>query len=74
MAQGQMADRWGAGPMPIQKTDLLDYCTQNDLQQGLKGFCYESLVPNPKLKLMNQMREVMRLKHCSIRTERLYCD
>ncbi len=35
---------------------------------------YESVVPNPKLKLLDQVREVMRLKHYSIRTERTYCD
>lgn len=35
---------------------------------------YESVIPNPKLKLLDQMREVMRLKHYSIRTERAYCD
>lgn len=35
---------------------------------------YESVVPNPKLKLLEQVREVMRLKHYSIRTERTYCD
>jgi hypothetical protein len=35
---------------------------------------YESVIPNPKLKLLDQMREVMRLKHYSIRTERSYCD
>jgi hypothetical protein len=34
----------------------------------------ESVIPNPKLKLLEQMREVMRLKHYSIRTERSYCD
>jgi integron integrase len=32
------------------------------------------VIPNPKLKLMDQAREVMRLKHYSIRTERCYCD
>ena len=32
------------------------------------------IVPNPKLKLLDQVREVMRLKHYSIRTERCYCD
>ena len=31
-------------------------------------------MPNPKLKLLDQVREVMRLKHYSIRTERTYCD
>jgi integrase len=35
---------------------------------------YESVIPNPKLKLLDQMREVMRLKHYSIRTEQTYCD
>jgi integron integrase len=34
----------------------------------------ESIIPNPKLKLLDQIREVMRLKHYSIRTERTYCD
>ena len=32
------------------------------------------IVPNPKLKLMDQVREVMRLKHYSLRTERAYSD
>ena len=35
---------------------------------------FESVIPNPKLKLLDQIREVMRLKHYSIRTERTYCD
>ncbi len=35
---------------------------------------YESVVPNPKLKLLDQIREVMRLKHYSIRTEQSYTD
>ena len=35
---------------------------------------YESVIPNPQLKLLDQMREVMRLKHYSIRTERTYCE
>ena len=30
--------------------------------------------PNSKLKLLDQVREVMRLKHYSIRTEKAYCD
>jgi integron integrase len=34
----------------------------------------ELINPNPKLKLLDQMREVLRLKHYSIRTERCYCD
>jgi hypothetical protein len=32
------------------------------------------IVPNPKLKLLDQVQEVMRLKHYSIRTERSYSD
>lgn len=32
------------------------------------------IIPNPKLKLLDQVREVMRLKHYSIRTETAYCD
>jgi hypothetical protein len=31
-------------------------------------------MPNPKLKLLDQVREVLRLKHYSIRTQRCYCD
>ena len=34
----------------------------------------ELITPNPKLRLMDQTREVLRLKHYSIRTERSYCD
>jgi hypothetical protein len=34
----------------------------------------ERVIPNPKLKLMDQVKEVMRLKHYSIRTERCYSD
>src|SRR5580765_3671898 len=34
----------------------------------------ELITPNPKLKLLDQVREAMRLKHYSIRTERCYCD
>jgi hypothetical protein len=41
-------------------------------QQGRVGF--DKLVPNPKLKLLDQVREVLRLRHYSIRTEQSYCD
>ena len=34
----------------------------------------ETVVPNPKLKLLDQISEVMRLKHYSIRTEQTYSD
>jgi hypothetical protein len=32
------------------------------------------IVPNPKLKLLEQVRQIMRLKHYSLRTERCYGD
>ena len=32
------------------------------------------LVPNPKGKLFDQVREVLRFHHYSIRTERTYCQ
>ncbi len=32
------------------------------------------MVPNPKLKVLDQVREVMRLRHYSIRTEQSYGD
>ena len=38
------------------------------------GAGFEAVVPNPKLKLLDQMREVLRLRHYSIRTETSYCD
>jgi hypothetical protein len=34
----------------------------------------DTVVPNPKLKLLDQIGEVMRLKHYSIRTEQTYSD
>jgi integron integrase len=34
----------------------------------------ELILPNPKLKLLDQVREVVRFKHYSIRTEHCYCD
>jgi len=34
----------------------------------------ELITPNPKLKLIEQLREILRLKHYSIRTEQSYCD
>jgi hypothetical protein len=38
------------------------------------GQRWAAVVPNSKLKLMDQVREVMRLRHYSIRTEQSYCD
>ena len=34
----------------------------------------EGVIPNPKAKLLDQLREVMRVKHYSLRTERSYRD
>ena len=34
----------------------------------------KSTADKPKRKLLDQVREVMRLKHYSLRTERTYCD
>lgn len=42
------------------------------LQSGRVG--HDLVVPNPKLKLLDQVREVLRLRHYSIRTEQTYCD
>lgn len=41
-------------------------------QPGRVGF--DAVMPNPKLKLLEQVREVLRLRHYSIRTEQSYCD
>src|SRR5438105_15776682 len=43
-------------------------------ETGAGGEVLEAIIPNPMLKLMDQVREVMRLKHYSIRTEQCYCD
>jgi len=39
-----------------------------------QGKVWELVIPNPKLKLMDQVREVLRVKHYAIRTEQAYCD
>lgn len=36
--------------------------------QDAPGIGFEAVIPNPKLKLLDQVREVMRLKHYSIRS------
>ena len=38
------------------------------------GASVEGVIPNPKKKLLDQVREVMRVKHYSIRTEKAYVD
>ena len=35
---------------------------------------WDAVMPNPKAKLLDQLREVMRLKHYALRTERSYRD
>jgi integron integrase len=45
---------------------------QARLRPGVPG--QELILPNPKLKLMDQVREVMRVKHYSLRTERSYSE
>src|SRR5664279_520714 len=35
---------------------------------------WELVIPNPKLKLMDQVREVLRIKHYAIRTDQACCD
>ena len=42
--------------------------------EGKGDGAWGKVIPNPKLKLMDQVREVMRLRHYSIRTERCYVD
>jgi hypothetical protein len=32
------------------------------------------VIANPKAKLLDQMREVLRVKHYALRTEQSYCD
>ena len=50
------------------------------IHKSMQGFSapstpiLDSVVPNPKLKLLDQIREVMRLKHYSLRTEQTYAD
>ena len=41
---------------------------------GRVGIGFALVVPNPKLKLLDQVREVLRLKHYALRTECCYCD
>lgn len=41
---------------------------------GTGGRILGQVLPNPKLRLLDQVREVMRIKHYSLRTERSYCD
>src|SRR5215831_20499617 len=44
----------------------------SDIGPGITSRVREGFVPNPKLKLLDQVSEVMRFKHYSIRTETTY--
>ena len=41
-----------------------------DIENGKASRPREAFIPNPKLKLLEQVSEVMRFKHYSLRTER----
>ena len=45
-----------------------------DIEKAKASRPPEGFIPNPKLKLLDQVSEVMRFKHCSIRTETSYRD
>ena len=47
---------------------------QGSRAEGKGDGAWGKVIPNPKLKLMDQVREVMRLRHYSIRTECCYVD
>jgi hypothetical protein len=42
------------------------------IKKGKEYSPLDSFIPNPKLNLLDQVSEVMRFKHYSIRTERTY--
>jgi len=43
-----------------------------DIDSRITSKVRERFIPNPKLKLLDQVSEVMRFKHYSLRTERTY--
>jgi hypothetical protein len=43
-----------------------------DIKRGNTYRPLDGFIPNPKLKLLDQVSEVMRFKHYSLRTERTY--
>src|SRR5436190_7032403 len=57
---------------PFQAYELL-LGRQGHVEPG-KSHGVEAVIANPKGKLLDQVREVMRLRHYSIRTEQSYCD
>jgi hypothetical protein len=48
--------------------DWRHHDSQGDSTPAALGRC-ASLIPNPQLKLLDRLREVLRLKHYSLRTE-----
>ena len=59
------------------KTTLREYRRQDKTGLAPGGGSAKSrdwVIPNPKLKLMDQVREVLRVKHYAIRTEQAYCE
>ena len=44
----------------------------SDIEQRITSNIKDGFIPNPKLKLLDQVSEVMRFKHYSLRTERTY--
>jgi hypothetical protein len=42
---------------------------RSDIERAKASGPREGFITNRKLKLMDQVREVLRLKHCAIRTE-----
>src|SRR5258705_11406024 len=46
---------------------MVSHIEKGKASKGREGF-----IPNPKLKLLEQVSEVMRFKHYSLRTERTY--
>ena len=43
---------------------------QPDIEPAKASKVRQGFIPNPKLKLLEQVSEVMRFKHYSLRTER----
>ena len=59
------------------KTTLREYRRQDKTGLAPGGGSAKSrdlVIPNPKLKLMDQVWEVLRVKHYAIRTEQAYCE
>jgi len=44
-----------------------------DIEKAKASGRLEGFIPNPKLKLLDEVREVLRVKHYALRTEQVYC-